>query len=91
MNEERKYETCWMFFCFYQKFGFIVVVKYFSKQLELLVFIIVNKGEVNVTSYYCFPFFTGCSDTQLKFCKIFSELSFFQKPFILNISEYLRI
>lgn len=50
MNEERKYETYWMFFCFNQSFVIIVVGKYFSKQLELWIFIIVNKGEVNVTS-----------------------------------------
>lgn len=90
MNEKHKSETCWMFFCFNQNFVFIVLGMYFSKQLELGIFTIVNKGEVNVSSSYYIPFFTGCNGTQLRLHKMLSEFSLFQKYFVLNISEYLR-
>lgn len=79
-----------MFFWFNQNFVFIVLGMYFSKQLELWIFTIVNKGEVNVSSNYYFPFFTGYSGTQLRLRKMLSEFSLYQKYFILNVSEYLR-
>lgn len=55
MNEEQKYQNLLIhqrFFCFNQIVGFIVLGIYLWKQLELLIFTIVNKGEVIIP--YCY-------------------------------------